>query len=772
MLKEKIIKICEYIIGGGILAIIFFIPLIFDFAGLSYNIVDLYKVIVFRVILAFMLLAFLAKVFITGRLSYRGSAKIFLFSLILLLSFFVSSLFSVQPNQSFWGDFTRQQGFYNFFNYLLFFVLLILNLKDFKQIKRIIFAVISSASLTAVYALIQYFNLDPAPWNESAAAMGRVFSTLGQPNFFGHYLILVLPIGLYALIFMAKRPLTRFFLGLAVLAQLACLIFTYSRAAWLGFFGGTIFLLLAWLVYKRRKKTAFALVGLLLIGLMAIIGLNVIKPAGQAGQSHLYEVTFINRLKSMVDFNGGSGKMRLYYLRSAVQEIKRESLGRLLVGFGPETLAGVLLKYYQPDWGVYEAINGHPDRVHNWLFDQFLALGIFGLAANLAFFIYFIYKAAVFLQARKKFGPEAWLLIFLFSSLAAYFINNFFSFSLFTVLVYLYLILALVWFIINHEEKVKEIDIKLTNFSKLLIWLSLLAVSAVFILTNNINQIRAEIYYIKAINSMELPDCRSVVKNMKKTLSLSPNSVYYQENYLFLMLNCFSSIKDWSVREQLLYNMSDYIESIGDRKSYGILQNIASIYSIFGFYFDKSYYAEADKLFNNLIADYPYFTTAYENFNKEKIWREDYTGAIEIYKRALEILPPADNPDLDAFHRAKIVSIAVRLNEGLGQVYFKMKNYDLALGYYKNGLALDPYRATLYKDIADIYYIQGRLDQAIAWNKRGLMLNPGDYNWPLALSLLYRDKKDLTKAKDYLNQALKLAPENAELKKYEQELDK
>jgi len=768
MLKEKILKICGYVIEGGLLAIIFFIPIIFDYSMSSYNVFDLYKVVIFRIILVFILLAFTAKVFLNGRLNYRGSPKIFLLVSFLLASFFVSSFFSLNPAQSFWGNFLRHQGFYNFFNYLLFFVLLILNIENFKQIRRIIIAVVASASLAAVYGLVQYFNFDPFFWSESMN-IGRIFSSLGQPNFFGHWLIIVLPFSLYALIFITKRVLARFFVGLILFMQLACLVFTYSRAAWLGFFGSMLFLIIFWLFYKRFKKVALGFIGLILIGVIFVAGLNIISPVSSGNYD---SIGLVNRLKSVTDFKGGSNRMRLYYLKSAVKEIGQAGYFRLFVGYGPEVLGDVFIKYYQIDWGVYEAINSFPDRAHNWLFDKILALGFMGLAVNLIFYIYLIYKAAVFLLAKQKFEPDDWLLIFLFSSLVAYCINNIFSFSLFTVLVYLYLILAVCWIIINYHKEAKALNIRLTVFSKLLIWISLLLVSAVFIYTNNINQARAEIYYIKALNSIKLSDCKAATNNMEKAVSLSPNSSYYQENYLFLMLNCFSEAENKAVRKQLGDNMLNYIKLIGDKKSYGILHNTARAYTLFGFYFDKFYYAEAEKIFNDLIINFPYFPRIYEDLSKQKIMQEDYGGAIEILRRAIEILPPIDHPYLNDPHRRQITTISVRLYESLGQTYFKIKNYELALEFYKKGLNLDPHRATLYKNIADIYYIQKKWDKAIEFNRRGMTLNPGDYHWPLALSLLYRDKKDLITAKDYLNQALSLAPENQDLKKYEQELNK
>jgi tetratricopeptide (TPR) repeat protein/O-antigen ligase len=775
MAKNKIIKICDFIIEYGILAIVFFIPIIIDFTVSSYNIVDLFKVVFFRVILSFISLAYLLKIFAIGKLNYRGNLKIFFFIAILFASFFISSFFSLDPKQSFWGDFSRMQGFYNFFNYLLFFVLIVLNIKDFKQIKKIIITVIFSAFLAAVYGFIQFFNLDFISWQEMAAKTGRIFSTLGQPNFFGHYLIMVLPFSLYALIFMAKRFLVRFFIGLVLLAQSACLIFTYSRAAWLGFFGSIAFLLFVWLIYSQRRKMIIGFIVLLLIGTSFIISLNLIGLAEQSNtyaDSNIYSINILaNRLKSVVDFSGGSNKMRLNYLTSAVKEIKKANLGRLLVGFGPETLAGIFRQYYRSDWGIYENINDYPDRAHNWIFDKILALGFLGLIANLLFYIYFIKKAVQFLFFRKKFGPEEWLLVFLSASLVAYFVNNLFSFSLFTVSVYLYLILALGWSVINYRLEEKVLEIKFTNFSKILIWLAYLTVTIIFLWTNNINQVRAEINFQNALKSFNLSDCFQVMDNMEKVINLSPYVNYYQEHYIFLLLNCFPSLEkptqiNWSE------NLLTWIKYVGNQELYGLRSNTARLYTLIGFYLDKAYYEKAEKIYKSIIADFPYFTTAYEDYGRQKMWQKDYSGAIQIYKRALEILPPIDNSYLNEAHQKKIASITVRLYEGLGQAYFQVKNYDQALMYYQEGLKLDPYRSTLYKNIADIYYFQGQLDRAVSWNKRGLMLSPNDYHWYLSLSLLYRDQKNIVEAKNYLNRALILAPDNQDLKNYYEELKK
>jgi tetratricopeptide (TPR) repeat protein/O-antigen ligase len=766
--KDRIIKISDFIIEYGLLAIVFFIPIIFDYTVSSYNIVDLYKVVVFRLILSIILLVYITKIFLANRLSFKGSGKIFLLVLLWLGSFFTSSLFSLHPSQSFWGNFFRQQGFYNFFNYLLFFSLIILNIKSFKQIRRIIIAAVASASVTAVYGLIQYFSLDPWKWTENFIITNRVFSTIGQPNFFGHFLIMVFPLGLYALFFLAKSLLARFFVLLALVMQLFCLYFTYSRGAWLGFLGSWLSLLLFWLAYRRRKKLAIGLIGLLLVGGTLVISLSMIKPVGLDRSS---SIVFMNRLKSMVNISGGSNRTRLNTIKAALQGLKDQSFLRSLVGYGPDVLADVFIRYYKQDWGIHEAINTFPDRAHNWLLDQLLSLGIFGLMVNLVFYFYLIYQAGKFIFKKSSLNPDDWLLIFLFVSLTAYCINNFFSFSLFTNLVYLYLILALAWLIINHQGIEKIIAVNLTIFSKIFIWLALIATLSIFIYTNNIIQIEAEIYYARAIESLGQSACGPAVENIEKVIFLSPNDRYYQEGYLYVNVNCFPSF-DKKKQFELFGAMLSQIKSINDRLSYGLLVNIARSYSLFGAYINKIYYHDSEKIFNELIVDYPYVSIAYEDLARQKMQEEDYRGVIKVVERALTILPPPDHPDLNQPHREQVKSAAVRFYELIGQAYVKIKNYSLARKYYNQAIKFRPYRSTLFKSLADTYYLAGEYDQAVNVIKRGQRLNPTDYNWYLSLSLIYRDQKDLPAAKKYLLEAMKLSPDNEQLKQYYLELNK
>jgi len=762
-LKEKIIKFSDIIIESGFLAMIFLIPVLFDFTLTNYNAFNLLKAVVFRVILSLILLAYSAKIFITGKISYRGGNKIFLFVLLLLFSFFISSFFSLEPNLSFWGSYERQQGFYNLASYLLFFALLILNIRGCKQVKRLLVAAVAAGWLACLYGLAQLLGLDPLPWKEGGLATGRIFSSLGQPNFFGHYLVMVIPMTLYGMFFITKRFLARFFIGLVILAELVCLVNTYSRAAWLGGLAAAAVFLIIFLVIRGRNRLALAFGIFLLVGAGLMVSLNYFSSSNSSGPSQL---NALNRLKSLVDLKGGSSRMRLYYWQAGLEEIKQAGPKRLLLGFGPDALAAVFIKYYQPDWAIYEVIDTYPDRAHNWLFDVILSYGFFGLAAMLWFYSYLIYRTAKFLlKAKAKPNEEIWLVAALSASLAAYSANNLFSFSLFTGYVYLFFILAILWAVVGGRET-RQAKLRLTPASRALIWLALVMVAGLFIYLRNVNLVKADYYYMKAKKAEKQADCRGVLTNLAEAVNYDPGSAYYRERYIFHGLNCFSSIASRESQIALRDNLEEQIKLVGpDEAPYATKLTIARADSLFGFYVDPEYYGQADNFFNDLIAAYPRLLTPYQDFGRMKMWQKNYAEAVALFKRAESQLPDPNQPQLNQDHKNKIIDQTVSLYEKMGYSYNKLKNYGLALKYYLKALALDPFRATLYKNIADIYYEQGDLDKAIVLNKRGLMLNPADYHWPWQLSLLYREKKDLAQAKKYLADAFKLAPESAELNK-------
>ncbi len=61
MAKQKVIKICDYLIEAGILAIVFLVPVYFAFIYRDYSVFSLDKTVLFRILVEVLLLLNLIK---------------------------------------------------------------------------------------------------------------------------------------------------------------------------------------------------------------------------------------------------------------------------------------------------------------------------------------------------------------------------------------------------------------------------------------------------------------------------------------------------------------------------------------------------------------------------------------------------------------------------------------------------------------------------------------------------------------------------------------
>ncbi|MDD5031954.1 MAG: O-antigen ligase family protein [Patescibacteria group bacterium] len=768
---NKIIKICDYLQEIILSGIVFLVPIYFAFVQENFNAFELNKSVVFRILLTIAFLAFAAGVFIKGIGHWRPFKKLFSLLALLGLSFFVSTYFSLHPDLSFWGNCGRQQGFYNFLHYWLFFVLLAVNFRSWARIKKIIAVAIISSSFVSLYGLLQYFNLDPLDWKEKALYTGRIFSTLGQPNFLGQYLIIIIPLTVFYLIFICRSFIFRFLLFVLILSQLTCLVFSYSRAAWLGLAVSLFVFLLLFFWAKGFKKTFLVSIGLIFLIILSAFSFGIYYSHRDFSLER--GVSISGRIKSAFDLRAGSNKARLYYWRSAWQEFKQAGEGRKLFGYGPETLADVFVKYYRPEWGVYEKINAFPDRSHNLIFDLVLQFGLAGLVLTALFLGYILSATAKYLKNSPA-TKEYWLVVAILTSLSGYFVNNLFSFSLTVGYVYFYILLALLAVItfpgaFLSYSPAETLDRSGKKFfhplSLILIWLTLFFLSAILILYYNINAWRADYYYMKVKKAEIKKDCRAILDNMEKVVQLNPMSTFYKEHYIYYNLNCFDSAASKESRLDLYNNIMSMANSVGPREySFYTWTHIAHAKSLFGYYIDPAYYNAAEEDYGRLIKINPFITTTYEDLGRMRLWQKDYEEAMANFAKAAAIFPDLDSPYLNNEHREEIKSEQVRLFEMMGLTASFKKDWDMALDYYQQALELDPHYPRLYKETADVYYKKGDLGRAISYNERGYRLNPKDSAWPLAIALLYQEQGDRVRAMEYAEEAKELSPENDEIK--------
>ncbi|MBQ8552449.1 MAG: O-antigen ligase family protein [Clostridia bacterium] len=140
--------------------------------------------------------------------------------------------------------------------FMLGYFLVVNLIRSREWFMRCIVGVLSSCTLVSLYGLYQnFFGTVEQTWQDSdmfSEIEGRVVSTFENPNVLAEYLIMVIPL-ILAMFIITKAPRARLILAAAGLAAGGCLIYTWSRGAWLGFLIG---ILIFMLMYSRHTLTA------------------------------------------------------------------------------------------------------------------------------------------------------------------------------------------------------------------------------------------------------------------------------------------------------------------------------------------------------------------------------------------------------------------------------------------------------------------------------------------------------------------------------------
>jgi tetratricopeptide (TPR) repeat protein len=311
-------------------------------------------------------------------------------AILILVVTAVSTLFSVAPGISLWGSYYRQQGAYTTACYVILFLLFTAGVRRWGQVGRICDVVVLASIPASLYALLQYFQLDPLSWGASAV-LGRASGTMGNAIFLGDYLVwtIFLTAALIAGSFERQAPnpelsvrrvsrvLRLAYLGFALTLQIMALLATGSRAPFLGFLAGIYFLVfLAFLRLIRRPwlRLIWAIQALLAV----CLALWLVSTSGSPANSD--SVPRILGLLEQVGSRTGTIQVRLMIWEGAT-ELIRSAPQKLITGYGPDTLQLVFPPHYVPALARYEIRGAAVDRAHNEILDTLIMTGFPGLIA-------------------------------------------------------------------------------------------------------------------------------------------------------------------------------------------------------------------------------------------------------------------------------------------------------------------------------------------------------------------------------------------------------
>ncbi len=609
----KKIKITDFFIEIFYLAIIFLIPIYFGLFFITENPFELHKMILFKVL--FLLLVLLSVIKFVAEPNFKEviikmSKKYFYIPVIVLLFSLISLLWSVDPQISFWGTADRQLGWLSEFYFFLFFCFLSLNIvlardKD-KKINRLILTAVLSSFVVSIYAISQFFGYDFLTWEEPAVLTKRSVSTLGQPNFLGSFLVLVIPLVIYLIKKTANWKLKILFF-LILISDLMALIFSGSRGAWIGLFMAGV-LALFWFYFKSNRKIFFlGLGGATLLLIILLCSHNV----------------FSERFKAVFDLGSGSSSVRV-----SLWEASLKAVNKRFYGYGLENQVEAIRPYYKSDWAILNKVNVTFDRAHNIILDKLLTVGVPGLLLWLVF-CFFVFKLL-----KNNIKSNNILAKTLFISFLSYLISLFFNFSVVVTNIYFWALLA-VLISLDYKEKLKE-GVVIKKFQPVYLVIILPVAILVFLgINREIKNLNADYYFFEAKKFFYQDEIPSSVLTFSYLDEQQPVYNSYKYQFISLVFDNYNNFKDESskyvARQQIKQYLSELENVKGESFDYVLAQAQALTLT------EK--FSEADIYFSKLQQKSPYYPNVYFKLAEAEEYQANFNEAKKYYNQVLGLLP-------------------------------------------------------------------------------------------------------------------------------------
>ena len=298
-----------------------------------------------------------------------------------------------------------------------FYFVIINSVKTKEQLYGILKLLAISGALVALYGVAQYVF----GWNTTNAWIDeemfedstmRVYSTLGNPNVLGEYLLLVLPV---AAVFMLKpkwSDLSKYAYGAAFLVLALCLILTQSRGCWLGFIVSVII----FVTFYEGKL--WGLIPLVLLILPFVIPQTIVERVMSIGNMEDTSTSY-----RVFIWLGTLGMMRYYWLGG--------------IGMGEAAFAKVY-----PFFSYNAIIAPHS---HNTFLQLLVEAGISGLGMFLVMQGVFLKQMSVVYRADDKKSLDSMTALAIASGVVGFLVQSMFDYTFYNyrVMAVFFMLLAI-----------------------------------------------------------------------------------------------------------------------------------------------------------------------------------------------------------------------------------------------------------------------------------------------------------------------------------------
>ena len=332
----------------------------------------------FRILVEIMAAAWLALALCVPQYRPRRSWVLAAFAVFVLI-IGIADAFGAYSFKSMWSNYERMEGWVTLAHLALYLVAAVSVLNTENLWRRLFQVSLVASVLLSLSGFMQVVGVIGLGQGGAASFSARIDATFGNPIYLAAYMLFHVFIAamLWAQMRKTRPEREHFWPGLFYCVVIGidtlALFMTGTRGAMLGLIGGAFLTFILLSFGPGAKKWRTITVSFLVI-LVAIGGVVSIARDTAVVQN----IVFLNRLSS-ISTGEATVKARFFNMGIAWQGVKE----RPILGWGQENYALVFDKYYDPRMYAQEQWF---DRVHNSIFDWWIAGGTLGLLAFFSLF--------------------------------------------------------------------------------------------------------------------------------------------------------------------------------------------------------------------------------------------------------------------------------------------------------------------------------------------------------------------------------------------------
>ena len=593
----------------------------------------------------------------------------------------LTTVLSIHWPTAVFGKYRRFEGLISFVNYAAVFFLAVQFVDRPSRIRSLARTIFAGAVVVAGYGAMQVVGIDPINWGANLPfEANRAFSTYGNPDLLGGYLVLVLPLGL-ALALEESDTWRRAMYWLGFLLVTFTWISSFVRGAWIG--GAAALVVIVFAIVWRRER--LGVVDYSFLGLLGLMAAGVVLSSLTA-ESPVMNV--VERLKGILDFSSGSGLTRTQIWEAAISAVK----DRPIFGFGADTFRLLFPKYKPVEYVTSAGYLSVADNVHSYPLQVMTAFGIPGFLFLYGLFGFSLVKSAKTAFVREK-GGERLLLAGLWAGAAGYLVHLLAGLSVTGSTLILWIFLGVLL-----APLARVVEVRAPAWGLYAAVALLVVVGAAFV--GNVLYIVADSYYLSARVAADPIEQR---RDIETAIRLNPYNDMYRAELGLAYQSEFI---------QALNAMSQVRASGGDPKPYAE-QAVAAAVDAERAMLDTIEYVPWE--YDNYV-----FLANLDNLAADNGLGEEWrTKAIEVAKRGMEVEP---------------FGPAIRLQ--LAAAYYGQGKLELAISTMEEAIAMDPRYVEGNLALGQWYREAGETDGAWAAYKRVLEANPDQSTYDTAFESL------------------------------------